>query len=151
MIGININFQSFIMQPFLTANSFSLFSEAYKEKGADSLDLKVERKTYSLIRTELGLQFTKEWKFQKNNFTSALRGGWVRDTPISKRSCRSKMNGYSQVLVVKGYNQLKDKVNLGVDFVVANVNGINTIFQYDIDFKKHYQAHRILGKLEWNF
>ena len=48
-------------------------------------------------------------------------------------------------------NQQKDKVNLGVDFVISSLNGINTIFQYDIDFKKHYQAHRLLGKLEWNF
>ncbi|NGX50690.1 MAG: hypothetical protein K1060chlam2_00539 [Chlamydiae bacterium] len=97
---------------------FYLHHPRFQEFGKGELNLNVRAKTSNMLRTELGLNFTSDYKFVGGCWAPYLRLSWVAKTPLSSSVYRSSFQGQEGTFAVnttsKGANQIAPAMGIKI-------------------------------------
>jgi fibronectin-binding autotransporter adhesin len=119
--------KSFHIEPYGSLDYVNVFEPTYTEKGAGALDLHVDDKYSSYLRSVLGLRFTEGF-MAKNNL--CIRPGvsvaWMNTTPLKQADYTSHFHGVtmcSSDFTVKSYHNTINQVNVGAELSLQKGHG----------------------------
>jgi autotransporter-associated beta strand protein len=128
-LGLSLDFECWHVPLFISATADYLYvkQDGFKERGADSLNLRVSEHEDNMLRTELSVNFRKTFKDRDRGicYRPYIGVGWVSKLPLSKGSFRSRFDdqekAFSVVTTIQGINQVAPQAGISV----ASDNGLN--------------------------
>jgi len=112
--------------PTLRVSYLNIFEEGYTETGANSINLKVDRKTTSYLQPEFLVKFLREVYFSKYCFSSAIQLGWIGNIPLSSANYTSRFNVDETFckpnFSVATFDRFTNQMTFGLDFVLKRIN-----------------------------
>src|ERR1700733_5868109 len=129
----------FEIRPFGSFDYNYLYEQAFTEKGADSLDLHVRKKNYTMVRSETGLNLAKCVSFKHRRWIVELRGSWVRETRLSGRHTTASFKGQPGSFTVHGLYPNRSLFSPGASVTcLFNEGKAAFILRYDGEFGSHF-------------
>ncbi len=139
-------------QPFLKENYVYLHQNHYREHGADSLCLDVRAKNADLLRSELGLGLFHCFKGKQLQFTPELKASYILESRFQgKKTTAFFMNDTFETFTVKGLSPSRSLGHLGVLLKGSSYNGFDLTLDYNFQFGKKYQDHKMALRLNYAF
>jgi uncharacterized protein with beta-barrel porin domain len=125
--------------------------EGYTEKGADSLNLKVDKQQYNLLELGVGFKFSHIIKKENFNLIPSLRGKWLYDFIGDRAETTSRFTDYGPSFKTEGAKPEKSSFDIGTTVTFLGKNNIRVDFDYDFNVKKDYQSHSGAATFRYNF
>lgn len=145
------------MIPFVRADYIYLSRQGFKEHGACSLDLKVDRHQTQVVQSEAGVLWTGRYVSEgscescesgelcepcaSGTFVPRIRLSYIHDAPIRHRHMRAHFVHSDCTFTVQGLNFRRNlgAVSLGLTYRNCN-DTLSVLFRYDGQFGKDYQT-----------
>ena len=126
--------------------------EGFTEEGADSLNQSINgRETDSLV-SELGLRLTRLFQLNDSTLIPELSLAWDYDFDIDDRAITASLAGaQSTTFSIKGQDVEQHGMITGTGVTFVNKGGFSMSLKYNGEFRKHYQAHGIIGDIRIEF
>ena len=130
---------------------FYLHQRRFREHGASGLNLDVREKVSNMLRTELGLQTTHTFTFDRGYWAPYLRLSWVSKIPLSNSTYRSNFRGQSSSChfntTSKGVNLIAPEV--GVKW--TRTSGFSLLLDAHAELSDRIKTYFADFRLEYTF
>jgi autotransporter-associated beta strand protein len=139
------------LMPYEQADYLFLDEHGYSEKGAHSINLKIDKRISQMVRNELGLQLSKNYRLDRGCWMFFVGVGWVRKILLSSDAYRSSFKGQKGHFTVHTFKKHLDFVapqgglgwNLGHGFSLEG--------SYQAEITHHYINQNGTIRLEYDF
>jgi uncharacterized protein with beta-barrel porin domain len=150
--GYYFNLKDWTIGPFGSLRYGYLNEEGFTEKGADSLNLKVDpHKTDSLV-SELGLRVARAFKTQYGNLIPELKAAWSYDFGIDNRLITTSFEGSPGTqFSIKGQPVERSGAVVGAGLTFIHKSGFSSSIRYSGEFREKYKSHGVIGELRYTF
>ena len=150
--GYFFNFSNWSLGPIASLRYVYLNEAAFTERGADSLNLIVERRKTKSLVSELGLRAAYVFKTGYGNLIPELSGSLVYDFGIDDRVITTSFAGSPNMsfsIAGQDVERIGAVVDAGLTFMTQS--GISTSLKYNGEFRNQYQSHGVMGELRFTF
>lgn len=144
------------LTPFVRLDYVNLSRQGFKEHGANSLDLRVEKKRNQILQTELGLIWSGQYLFENSCLTGTLVPraslSYVYDAPLNNRHLGASFDDSDCEFAVKGIDYRRNLGLVSFGLTYLNCDGcMDVTLRYDGQFGNHYynQAANVAVELEF--
>lgn len=124
------------LYPYATVDFLYLNTGDLHEQGASELDLNVESRTASTIRTELGLTLERQGRYvgdcQEVCVSPFLSLGWVNMTPIQRPDFKATFAGTTIPFTTEGWDHTWNLISLDLGIKVSYNNFVFNL-EYDLE------------------
>jgi uncharacterized protein YhjY with autotransporter beta-barrel domain len=150
--GYTFDIQKWLIEPFASIQYIYLDEESFREKGADSLSLKIDdRKTDSFI-SELGLRLARVLNVKYGSLIPELSVAWLHDFDIDDRVITSSFSGSPGAsFSIKGQDVERNGASLGAGITFVHKSGLSTSLKYRGEFREKYKSNSVMGELRLTF
>jgi fibronectin-binding autotransporter adhesin len=121
------------IRPFLSFDYQFLHEDGFKEKGAQSINLKVRASDASMLRSEAGINLSRCFRVSHGKWIPQVRFSAVRENRFSGRSYRSNFVGQPGSFVVRGLYPTRTLFSPG-----AGLTG--TFFDEELSLSLYYDG-----------
>ncbi|MEI6242000.1 MAG: autotransporter domain-containing protein, partial [Chlamydiota bacterium] len=140
------------LQPFVKENYVYLHQNHYREHGAESLNLDVKEKNADLLRSEIGLGLFHCFKGNELQFTPELKGSYILESRFQgKKTTAYFLNDTVIPFTVKGLSPSRSLGHIGILLKGSSYNGFDLTLDYNFQFGKKYQDHKMTLRLGYAF
>ncbi len=150
--GWNFSLKKWTLQPYAALRYTYLDEEDYKESGAPGVNLIVgERKTDSLV-SDLGIRFA--YPFKKDNWLCIpeLTLSWDHDFDIDNRRIIAAFDSSPAATFITDSRDIdKDGAIVGANVTFINHKNVSISVRYAGEFRSHYEAHSLSGRIRYEF
>jgi outer membrane autotransporter protein len=114
--GYVLALQSTVLQPFVNVGYASFHEKAFQERGAGSINVRINNKTAQFLRTELGSLFSQIFTSGETLIYPTLRLSWVKKQPLNKSGHKINFafEGQSLNATIRGDNKVKNLFRAGL-------------------------------------
>jgi len=148
-LGNNFGGTSMILEPVVGLGYTAVQEESYKEKGAGSLNLKVDSDTTDGIYTKLGIRLAKELKHQDMTLVPNVRAFWIHDFADRVDLSSSFIGGGS--FTTEGLEPVHDMFNLGAGLNFYLKNNVRLFVDYGWQAAGNFNSNTVQAGLQWSF
>ncbi|MCH9633763.1 MAG: hypothetical protein S4CHLAM7_04960 [Chlamydiae bacterium] len=146
-------FKSSWFQPEATLNYETMFTDAYKEKGAGTLGLEQKKSTFYHLNPSVRFRMIWETITEKFCFAPSLYVGWtsyisLNDPVVSVRFANVSSIPYVNV---QGYKEMINQIALGGEFYMKRFEKFDVKGDFEVDLLNQIQNYRFDLKFEWFF
>lgn len=141
--GVFFNPGEWQIQPFARADYIFLHQRGFKEHGAKSLDLKIEKTNSRYIRTDLGVKADWCYKTAKLKYIPYLKASWVWEKQLDGAHFESSFKDTSCVFKVTGLRPVRSLFapSTGIT-ILAHEETFSFEFHYDLEVGKNFWENR---------
>jgi fibronectin-binding autotransporter adhesin len=115
--------------------------KGYTEKGADSMNLKVNKQNYDLLEMGLGLKIASIIRNEDFDIIPSVRGKWLYDFIADKAETTSRFTGGGASFKTQGAKPPKSSFDIGTTLTFLGKNNVQIDLDYDLNVKNKYQSH----------
>jgi outer membrane autotransporter protein len=115
--------------------------EGYTEKGADALNLKVDKQHYDLLEMGLGLKIASIIRNEDFDIIPSVRGKWLYDFIADKAETTSRFTGGGASFKTEGAKPAKSSFDIGTTLTFLGKNNVQIDLDYDFNIRQDFQSH----------
>ena len=142
-IGYEINMSCYAVEPFATVDWAYVRDKRYSESGAGVLDLNVNSRKSSGLRSEFGGILSKDIKIEEGVFAAELKLSYVQKNPVKKGSLVEGLSGQSTTFGVDDNNKAQHLFSPGVGVTLSMDSGLFASARYDAELSSKSKSHLI--------
>jgi len=152
-LGVRANWDCFCFafEPFGKMDYHYFNRASFKEKGADSIDLKVRSIDQHFIRGEVGLRAYYTIYCDCYCWAPYIGGSWVGDFPLNDSDQKASFVGQSCVMDVESYDSSLQMGSPEVGFKFTHECGFSVLGEYKGIFNDKVRVNQFDVRLEWIF
>jgi outer membrane autotransporter protein len=129
-----------------------LDQSGFTESGADSLNLHVEGHGAHSLKSELGMEIARPFRFGENLLVPEVGVAWEHDFGIDDRAITSSFEGLpGNTFTVARDNVEADSTRLHAGIVLVHGNRFLTALNFDAILHQNHTAHAVSGELRIAF
>ncbi len=140
------------LEPFLNLDYLFLNQKGFKEHGAQDLDLRVRARNINMLRSELGLSFTR-------SFGLGCGGCWaptlwisgVNETYLQTKHYKASLDDNREQFKVRTFNKAITLVSPGAELSFLFDNGVGFGLRYSAEINEDITTQKADARLEFNF
>jgi autotransporter-associated beta strand protein len=125
--------------------------EGYTEKGADALNLKVDKQHYDLLEMGLGLKIASIIRNEDFDIIPSVRGKWLYDFIADKAETTSRFTGGGASFKTEGAKPAKSSFDIGTTLTFLGKNNVQIDLDYDFNIRQDFQSHNGAVTLKYKF
>jgi len=151
-IGYHLPFEPFAITPILSLDYIHQHRHGFTEKGADSLNLRVQSLSNRTLRSYLGFVATSETKLKNNTVLSPqLQIGWAKVHPLDDRTITANLDGQLDRFATLGSTGTTNAfiANLGANLISGK--NFSFFLQYGIEHSQQMKEHQVSGRMAYSF
>lgn len=129
--------------PFVRVDYIHLSQQGFVEKGANSLDLRVDRNQNQIVQSECGVIWTGHYVYENScapgTFVPRIKLSYINDTPFRNCHWHARFVDSDCDFTVRGLHFLRNQgaVSLGLTYLNSN-DTIGVTLRYDGQFSNNY-------------
>lgn len=131
--------EKYNFSPFVSIDYYYLHNGSFKEKGADSLDLKVKSRSADILLAEIGIDLSYCYKKCYSKLVPFAKVSYILEKRFEGKKVRASLEGCP--LVVRGFYPTRSLVgaDLGLDLSINCFATISLMYQgkYNRNFQDH--------------
>jgi outer membrane lipase/esterase len=150
--GNNFGGTSMLLEPVVGVGYTSVQEGSYKEKGADSLNLKVDPKTMEGIYSKLGLRLAKEFRCEKNPdmvWVPKANVFWIHDFADGAKFSNEFIDGGS--FTTQSQDPVRDAFNIGAGLNIYFNKDVRLFVDYGWQTAGGFNANTVQAGAQWSF
>ena len=150
--GYLFNVNKWTIGPFGSLKYVYLNEEGFTETGADSLNLRVDRRKTDSLVSELGFRVVRAFKTKSGNLIPELTAALSYDFDIDDRVITASFSGSPDATFsMKGQKVERYGATVGAGLTFIHDKGFSTTLKYSGEFREKYQSHGVMGQLRFSF
>jgi len=149
--GFSIPTNCGAISPIASLSYFYVHQNAFKEHGADSLDLKVKDFNLQTVRTNLGVDICRFFTMHCAFITAQIELAWAHDYILGNRSIRAGLNGLDGSFGVKSFYRNRDSLITGGLLMAQLAHGLTISGCYDAELASHFTSQSVKLSIDWNY
>lgn len=135
---------NWITTPFVSVDYIYLYQDAFKEKGASSLNLKVDSSDYNFLRGEAGFYFDQCVCGCNGQFTFEEKLSYVREERFGGKKYTAKMKGGVGIFNTFGLSPDRNLFSPALAIYYTPNNRCYSLWlKYEGDFGSHYWQQNV--------
>ena len=139
-------------EPYALVDYHYWHRDAFKEKGADSIDLDVFSKSEDMLRGEAGLRAYYEWECWCDScFAPYLGVSWIGEFPLGNSKQKASFIYQMCVMNVKSYGSDNHVVSPEAGVKWTHRCGVSLLAGYKGLYNNRTRINQVEGRLEWIF
>ena len=142
-IGYEIDMSCYAVEPFATVDWAYVRDRKYSESGAGALDLNVNSRKSSGLRSEFGGILSKDMKIEEGVFAAELKLSYVQKNPVKKGSLVQGLSGQSTTFGIDDNNKAQHLFSPGVGVTLSMDSGLFASARYDAELSSKSKSHLI--------
>jgi outer membrane autotransporter protein len=150
--GNNFGGTSMLLEPVVGLGYTAVQQGSYREKGANSLDLRVDSETTDGIYSKLGLRWAKEFRSEQNPdmvFVPKANVFWIHDFADGATFDSEFVNGGS--FTTKSMDPVRDSYNLGAGLNVFLSKSTRLFIDYGWQGSSSLDSSTLQAGAQWSF
>jgi subtilase-type serine protease len=151
-LGNNFGGTEMLLEPVVGLGYTAVQQDSYTEKGAGSLNLKVDSETTDGIYSKLGVRAAKEFRFEDKpnmRFVPNVSAFWIHDFADSVELDSAFIGGGS--FTTEGLDPLRDTFNIGAGLNVYYNNNVRLFIDYGWQSESNFNSHTVQAGAQWSF
>lgn len=145
--------EELLIEAFGSLEYFYLYQPSYSEHGAQSLNLRVHRKTTQLVRPEIGVKILVEMAIGRACLRPYVGVSWIDKIPVGNGKYNAQLIDYENrncTLTVNTFDDSKNFVSIqgGVKY---NIDQFLVTAMYKGDFAHNYTINQVAAELRYDF
>lgn len=144
--------QSWI-QPEITLNYLTIFTQAYSEQGANDISLQIKSRTNYLMQPSFRARFFKEFITKKFCYAPSITLGWLANIPLNPANILARFTGApnQSFFNITGYNNTTNQLILGASFLMSQYNKFELRSDFEVDMLSQYEVYNFKLFFKWVF
>ena len=147
---------AFFLEPEVQLNMINMFQRGYKETGADSLNLKVDRKLTIYLRPNAQMSVGAQFYSRKLSFLPKAYLGCLMDIPLTSgryyaHAYGSERPSCQQEMCVISYYRTTTQMSYGTSFEIQSCKSFSFEMLYNSTVFSQFQVYDAKVKLNWKF
>lgn len=157
LAGVRLNLfgvDNFFLQPEVLLDHVNSFQRGFKEKGANSINLSVENKYSSFLRSLINAKFVKEWVISNICLVPSINVGWLRTNPLTGGHYTAKFKTGTfckSDFSVTSFHEIINQLLIGADFLVSCQGDFLFSIGYEGKFGKGTRTNEMNLAMRWKF
>ncbi len=145
--------KNFWFQPEGTVNYLTVFTDAYTEKDAGSINLQVKDKTTYILQPSFRARFTKEFLTNRFCYAPTLYAGWLANIPLNGDNVAARFVGAptQTFFNMQGYDQTTNQLILGAEFYMKRLEKFELTGDFEVDMLSQFEVYVLKVKFQWMF
>ncbi|MEK7339280.1 MAG: autotransporter outer membrane beta-barrel domain-containing protein, partial [Verrucomicrobiota bacterium] len=155
--GVRLEFydvHNFFIQPEIMLDQLNIFQEGFQEKGANSIDLSVERKYSSFLRSLVNTKLVKEWVISNVCLVPSINVGWLRTTPLTGGHYTASFRADTTCapdFTVTSFHKAIDQLLIGAQFLLSCQGDFQLSIGYEGKFGEGTKVNEVNLGMRWRF
>jgi outer membrane autotransporter protein len=154
--GVEWYMGSFGMRPFISVDYSFLHQRKYKEYGAQSLNLNVDKKNTRTLRAEAGIDFTGICSWQRKGWVQpTFHASWVGEIPLSNANYRAALRGQGNSgcgdFTVRSFHKMRNRFSPGASVTLAPYDTFAVTFYYAAEIGGQFLGQKADVRIERKF
>src|SRR5262249_30992694 len=138
--------------PFAGADYIYLDQDGYEERGAGSLDLKVDSKRYDMLRHEGGIGFAYVGCFSSLHFLLDTSVSYAREFRFLGKKTRARFEHGHKHFTVRGLNPKNNLVCPAASIGIASASELTSLtLGYHGEYGSHFHENEAEVELKFSF
>ncbi|MCH9633049.1 MAG: hypothetical protein S4CHLAM6_14000 [Chlamydiae bacterium] len=140
-------------QPDATLNYLTIFTDGYKEKGAESLNLQIKRRTTYIMQPSFRGKIIQEFKTKKFCYSPIIYVGWLANIMLEKDSIPARFaTAPNQIFFnIEGYSGTVNQLVLGTEFFIQKFDKFEFTGAFEVDMLSRFEVYTSKIKFQWLF
>ncbi len=129
------------LSPLASLRYSHLRTNAYRESGADSLDLSVKAQNYDLLQPGTG--FNVSYRRQRDGWslTPAAHAKWLYALIADRQQAAAAFSGGGASFVTSGSSPARSSLEFGTDLKLVLRNNVTIFLAYDLELKAGFYSN----------
>ena len=147
---------AFFLEPEVQLNMINMFQRGYKETGANSLNLEVDRKLTIYLRPNAQMSVGAQFYSRKLSFLPKAYLGCLMDIPLTSgryyaHAYGSERPSCQQEMCVISYYRTTTQMSYGTSFEIQSCKSFSFEMLYNSTVFSQFQVYDAKVKLNWRF
>lgn len=142
------------LQPDATLNFLTLFNTEYAEKGAQSLNLTLAKRTNYFLQPSLRMKVIKEWYTSKWTFAPNVTVGWLANILLNSDQIASRFSILTNTpfFDIQGYYKSYSQLIAGAEWWMRNTScGLELKATFEADVLSKFEVLTFKVRLQYPF
>ena len=149
--GYAFKIKGIVLTPLMSLQMMHLNLEDYTETEAGALNLKVERQSYNLFQTGLGVKVAYPILKKNVSITPELHSKWLYDFAGDAQQITSSFAGGGASFVTKGADPAHSSGSIGAKLTIMTPSNWSVSLNYDFETKPDFYGHHGWISLRYEF
>lgn len=149
--GCDLPINCWQISPLVRLSYFYVRENSFTEKGADSLDLKVNHFDAQTLRTNVGVGVARTFDVACVEVTPQVYVAWIHDFFLDHRKISAHLCDLDGSFDVHGFNRDRNGFLGTASLALRHPNGLVTEGTYEAELENHFVSHRLKLCLNWCF
>lgn len=139
------------LKPLLSLNLFCMWENQFTESGGSVFDLTVQPKSSIYLRSQAGIEFTREIRLPEATVCPLVSLGAVNVAQLSSEKYQSNFIGYEQSFTTHTYKKIWSMISPGVGLSFAHKNGFQASGTYAMQLNGNYLLQVLDVRMNYRF
>lgn len=149
--GYAFNIRGIILTPLMSLQVMRLNLEDYTETQAGALNLKVDRQSYNLFQTGLGIKVAYPILKKNVRITPELHAKCLYDFAGDAQEITSSFTGGGASFVTKGVDPARSSASIGAKLTIMTPINWSVSLNYDFETRPDFYGHHGWISLRYEF
>ncbi len=149
--GYAFKMKGVLLTPLMSLQMMHLNVEDYTETEAGALNLKVDRQSYHLFQTGLGVKVAYPILKKSVRITPELHAKWLYDFAGDAQEITSSFTGGGASFVTKGVDPSRSSGSIGAKLTIMTPTNWSVSLNYDFETKPDFYGHHGWINLQYEF
>lgn len=142
-----------LFQPEIRLDQINIFQESFSESGGGIIDLSIEDRYSSFLRTLINAKFAREWSLCNVCLVPSVNVGWLRTTPLTGNHYTARLRNSTALrpFTVSGFHKTTDQILVGAQILAAYQGCFDFSLGYQGKFGEGATINEINMGLNWRF
>lgn len=151
-IGYHLSFEGMDIAHTASLDYFYQNRDGFAEKGADSLNLRVQPVTNQTLRSHVGLNVSWDTRLQNAKvLTPQFQIGWVHVRPLGDRAITANIEGQPDSFTVYGDTKTADSLTAGAGINLIAGKKFFLFARYDLEHRRDLTDYGLSAGVNYRF
>jgi autotransporter-associated beta strand protein len=140
-----------VTAPYASLDYWSLKTDPFSEKGADSLDISAQGMSAVSLRSTAGLRFAEAVDYGDMRVVTSINAGWAHQFRDQDLEMDSAFAAGGSAFAVRTGDAVRDALKAGARISTKWEGGITGYLAYDGEYSERYTSHTGSAGLSFQF
>ncbi len=151
-IGYRLPVKGVDIVPAASLDYFYQSRDAFTEKGADSLNLRVDAVNYRTLRSHVGVDVSWDKTLQNGRvLTPKFQLGWAHERPLGDRAMSARLVGQADSFTVYGETKTNDALTAAAGISLISGQNFSLFARYSLEYRRDFSDHALSAGLNYRF
>ena len=146
-VGYDFGFNWGVIEPFAAFDWTYSFEQKLRESGAESFDMEQKSRSYSMLRSQIGLNLYESWNFHSGLLIVRETASYVCKKPWDVGKITAAIVGAGGSFTVDSYEGIQNLGLCGVEMFFRTQSGFFASGKYSGEFGRSYLSNAVEMKI----